>query len=244
MTERFRIALLNPNSNPVTTGAMVRLARAAAPTGLGILGFTCDRTPPMLTRPRDLDAATEWVGAMLPELAAAGFSAALVAAFGDPGVEDLRARSPLPLVGIAEAGMRLAARGGRRFAVVTTTPELEASIAERAATLGLADSLAAVLVTGGTPQALMDDEDALAGALAAIADVAVRRDHAEAVLIGGGPLGPVAAEVARRIGVPVIEPVAAGIALIVERLGITPPAGSLDACDDRDLTPPALGRFV
>jgi Asp/Glu/hydantoin racemase len=231
MTEPHRVALLNPNSNPATTAAMLGLARAAAPAGLEIVGFTADRTPPMLTRPSDLAAAADWVGAMLPDLAAAGFSAALVAAFGDPGVERFRPSSPLPLVGIAEAGMTLAARGGRRFAVVTTTPELEAPIATRAVALGFADRLAAVRITEGDPLALMDDEDRLIRALAEIATAAVTCDGAEAVLIGGGPLGPFAAAVARRVAVPVIEPVAAGITLIAERLAIiSAPAGP--AADD------------
>jgi Asp/Glu/hydantoin racemase len=222
MSEPRRIALLNPNSNPATTAAMLGLARAAAPEGLVFVGFTADRTPPVLTRPGDLELATEWVGAMLPELAAAGFAAVLVAAFGDPGVERHRPTSPLPLVGIAEAGMTLAARGGRRFAVVTTTPELATPIAARAAALGLADRLATVRITPGDPLEMMGDEDRLERALTEVAVAAVTRDGAEAVLVGGGPLGPVAAALARRLSVPVIEPVAAGVALLCERLGLVP----------------------
>lgn len=236
MTEPRRIALLNPNSNPATTEAMLGLARAAAPAGFEIVGFTADRAPRMLTRPDDLAAAARWVGATLPDLAAAGFAAALVAAFGDPGVDRLRAGSPLPLYGIAEAGMTLAERGGRRFAVVTTTPELEAPIAARAAALGFADRLVSVRITAGDPLALMDDEDRLARELAEIAVAAVEQDGAEAVLVGGGPLGPVAVALARRVAVPVIEPVAAGIALIAERIGRGPPPTPPDVTP---LSPPA-----
>lgn len=221
MTAPRRIALLNPNSNPATTAAMLALARAAAPAGMILTGFTADRTPPILTRPSDLEDAAEWVGAMLPGLVAAGFAAVLVAAFGDPGVERHRPTAPIPLVGIAEAGMTLAARGGRRFAVVTTTPEFEAPIAARAAALGLADRLASVRITPGDPLEVMGDEGRLERALAEIAVAAVTQDGAEAVLVGGGPLGPVAAMLARRLSVPVIEPVAAGVALLAERLGLT-----------------------
>lgn len=233
MTDPRRVALLNPNSNAATTAAMLRLARAAAPAGLVVVGFTADRTPPMLTRPDDLVAAAEWIAAMLPDLAAAGFSAVLVAAFGDPGVERHRATSPLPLVGIAEAGMTLAARGGRRFAVVTTTPELAGPIAARAAALGFADRLTSVRVTAGDPTTLIEDEARMGDALAEIAAEAVTRDGAEAVLIGGGPLGPVAAAVARGVAVPVIEPVAAGIVLIAERLGLAPSGPARPGGDPR-----------
>lgn len=222
MTAPLRVALLNPNSNAVTTEAMLALARAAAPDGMILVGFTADRTPPILTRPSDLEDAAEWVGSMLPGLVEAGFAAVLVAAFGDPGVDLHRATSPIPLVGIAEAGMTLAARGGRRFAVVTTTPEFEAPIAARATALGLADRLATVRITPGDPLEVMGDEDRLERALSEVAVAAVVQDGAEAVLVGGGPLGPVAATLARRLSVPVIEPVAAGVALLAERLGLAP----------------------
>lgn len=221
MIASLRVALLNPNSNAATTEAMLGLARAAAPAGMILTGFTADRTPPILTRPRDLEDAADWVGSMLPDLAAAGFAAVLVAAFGDPGVEQHRPAAPLPLVGIAEAGMTLAARGGRRFAVVTTTPEFAAPIAARADALGLGERLASVRITPGDPLEVMGDEGRLERALVEVAVAAVTLDGAEAVLVGGGPLGPVAAMLARRLSVPVIEPVAAGVAFIAERLGLT-----------------------
>ena len=99
-------------------------------------------------------------------------------------------------------------------------------------------------VTDGAPLALMDDEAALADALAGLADSAVTHDRAEAVLIGGGPLGPVAAAVARRVGVPVIDPVAAGIALIGERLGVAAPSDPPVVAADRDMPPSTAGRFA
>ena len=225
MTAPVRVALLNPNSNTATTEAMLVLARAAAPAGMILTGFTADRTPPILTRPSDLEEAADWVGSMLPDLAAAGFAAVLVAAFGDPGVDLHRAALPIPLVGIAEAGMTLAARGGRRFAVVTTTPEFAAPIAARAAALGLGDRLASVRITPGDPLEVMGDEGRLERALVEIALAAVAQDGAEAVLVGGGPLGPVAAGVAERVAIPVIEPIAAGVVLIAERLGLAPEPG-------------------
>jgi len=237
MTAPRRIALLNPNSNPATTAAMLALARAAAPDGMILTGFTADRTPPILTRPSDLEDAAEWVGSMLPGLVEAGFAAVLVAAFGDPGVDLHRATSPIPLVGIAEAGMALAAHGGRRFAVVTTTPEFEAPIAARAAALGLADRLATVRITPGDPLAVMGDEDRLERALIEVAVAAVTLDGAEAVLVGGGPLGPVAAALARRLSVPVIEPVAAGVAVVAERLGLARRPDAAAASDPRSRAP-------
>lgn len=220
MIAPVRVALLNPNSSAATTVAMLMLARAEAPPEMVLTGFTADRTPPVLTRPSDVEDAADWVGAMLPGLAEAGYAAVLVSAFGDPGVDRHRPTSPIPIVGIGEVGMTAAAAGGRRFAIVTTTPDLGVPITARAAALGFGDRLVSVRITAGDPLEVMGDDVRLVRALAEIAIAAVEIDGAEAVLIGGGPLGPIAAALARRVAIPVIEPVAAGVAHLAERLGL------------------------
>ncbi|WP_239519851.1 aspartate/glutamate racemase family protein, partial [Stenotrophomonas maltophilia] len=58
-----------------------------------------------------------------------GLNGVIVSAFGAPALQNLRQHMTVPVTGIAEAGMAEAAAGGRRFAVVTTTPNLVTSIA-------------------------------------------------------------------------------------------------------------------
>ena len=68
----------------------------------------------------------------------------IVAAFGDPGADRLAMRLSHPVIGIGEAAIRAAGRNGRRFAIVTTTPRLEASIRTRVDELGYRGSLASL----------------------------------------------------------------------------------------------------
>jgi Asp/Glu/hydantoin racemase len=75
----------------------------------------------------------------------------------------------------------------------------------------------------------MSGDARLEQALAEITRAAIEIDGAEAVLIGGGPLGRVAAGLARRVTIPVIEPVAAGVARLAERLGLTSNHGTTAA---------------
>ena len=55
---------------------------------------------------------------------APGFDAVVIAAFSDPGLEEARAMSPVPIVGIAESAMLTALMCGGRFAIVTLGPAL------------------------------------------------------------------------------------------------------------------------
>jgi Asp/Glu/hydantoin racemase len=154
--------------------------------------------------------------ALLQAGAAEGYDGVIIAAFGDPGLARAKALLPIPVTGIAEAGMLAAAEGGRRFAVVTTTPNLAAPIAERAAGYGLAECFGGVHVTPGDPPALMADPEALDAALFAACQTAIAAG-ARAIVIGGGPLAVAARRLSGRVPVPLIEPVVAAVRLAERR---------------------------
>ncbi|MFI9003980.1 aspartate/glutamate racemase family protein [Streptomyces sp. NPDC053541] len=98
------MVLVNPNTSAATTRMMTGIARRAlAGTGLRVRGVTVAAGPPMLTDPAALSAAVPHVLAAARRALAAGDCAALiVAAFGDPGVPELREdRGPLGAPGRA-----------------------------------------------------------------------------------------------------------------------------------------------
>jgi allantoin racemase len=144
------------------------------------------------------------VRALAPELAQSA-DAVIVSAFGDPGADELATLLNRPVVGIAEASMRAAAANGRRFAVVTHTGRLARRMASRAADIGLGAHCVCVLATDGDPVALMATPVELERALKVLAEQAVAEHGAEAIVIGGGPLGRVAKALISKVSVPVIE---------------------------------------
>ncbi|MFF9199728.1 aspartate/glutamate racemase family protein [Streptomyces sp. NPDC014779] len=98
------MVLVNPNTSAAATRMMTGIARRAlAGTGLRVRGVTVAAGPPMLTDPAALSAAVPHVLAAARRALAAGDCAALiVAAFGDPGVPELREdRGPLGAPGRA-----------------------------------------------------------------------------------------------------------------------------------------------
>lgn len=213
----MKIALVNPNTSNNITGRMVAVAAREAGPRATITGYTARCGAPLITEPNALAAAAEAVRMLGPALI--GADAVIVAAFGDPGLDALRAALSCPVTGIAEAGMSEAARDGRRFAVVTTTPALAATIAATAARHGHM-RFAGTWTTPGDPVALTADAAALQDALAEAIRAAVTEGGAEAVVIGGGPLAEAARALVASAPAPLIEPIPASVRLSLERLGI------------------------
>jgi allantoin racemase len=207
------LKLVNPNTSQTTTDAMVAIAEAVA--GQPVRGLTARFGAPLITDPETLATAARAVAALAPDLQGAG--AVIVAAFGDPGLVELRWRLPCPVTGIAEAGMAEAAALSPCFAVVTTTPALVPSIAANAAASGH-HAFAGTWVTPGDPASLMADPVALSAALDAACRRAIDEGGAGAIVIGGGPLAVAARALAGTLPVPLVEPLPAAVRLTLRRL--------------------------
>jgi Asp/Glu/hydantoin racemase len=216
-----RVVLVNPNTTEALTTLMVEIALEHASAGVQIEGMTAPFGPPLITSDAELEEAAGAVLALAPRLAQDA-DAVIISAFGDPGAGELASMLPLPIVGIAEAAMRAAADGGRRFAVVTHTGRLVHRMARRAEEIGLGTRCVGVLATEGDPATLMATPAALEDALHVLALRAVREHGAEAIIVGGGPLGRVAKALRDRIDVPVIEAIPEAVRHVAAALAAGP----------------------
>jgi allantoin racemase len=205
-----RILLINPNSNKATTDMMVQIAQSAAPDDVAIVGATAPHSPLMIVDPEALAASAPQVVELGVELGK-DVSGIIISAFGDPGWADLRRQVGVPVVGIAEAAMLAASDKARRFGVATTTPKLVASIDARTAELGLAKLYTGTRVTTEDPNKLVADPGRLVEALRQVVATCIERDNAEAVIIGGGPLGNAAIALTPMFSIPVIAPIPAAV---------------------------------
>jgi len=208
------ILLINPNSSVATSDMMQAIAQRAASDRLAVKVVTADRNPPMLTTPAALAASAAQVVelGMAHDRDCAGI---IVSAFGDPGLEALRRKVSVPVVGICEASMREAAQGARRFAVATSTPALADAITQQAHDLGFGRLFTGVRCTKGDPLALAAEPERLAEALTEAVRECIEIDGAQAVIIGGGPLGQAAEQIGPRFDQPVFGPIPLAVARIL-----------------------------
>lgn len=211
LVKPLRIALLNPNTNTEATRLMLESAQRVLPHWARVEGRTAPRGTPLITNNAALDAAAQVVATYGCEVAAEGFDVVVVAGFGDPGLQVLRALLPIPVVGIAEAGIREAGAGGRRYSIVTITHDLHASLQRSAFDYGHGSNLASIRFTQGDPLLLANNAQALELALLHTSQQAITHDGAQAIVIGGGPLARAANAIAPQLSVPLIEPVAAAM---------------------------------
>jgi Asp/Glu/hydantoin racemase len=210
------LLILNPNSSTVVTNRLAEEAKRVAPADTSIRALTNPAGPVGIQTPAELDAAREWVLATIA--ANADCAAAIIGAFGDPGLEEARATAVIRVVGLGEAGILAAAEGGCRFSIVTAGAAMRAALLQKIETAGLRNQLASLRYLPHTVlDVVRDRERVLADAIGTIGRC-IKNDGADMVLLGGAPFAGAAYAIGREITLPVIDGVEAAIRLAISRL--------------------------
>ncbi|WP_077489581.1 aspartate/glutamate racemase family protein [Sinomonas mesophila] len=218
------VLLVNPNTNERTTEMMRSLAEAElAPSGLAVEGLTAASGPAMIVDPEALAASLPHVVDAVRRRVAADageVAAVVVAAIGDPGraeLEEELAPRGIPVVGIGQASVLAASRGGRPFGMATSTGLLVDSLRDLAAEHGGGTAFTGVQLTTSPPLELAADPERqfmeLADAVRACAAAG-----AEAVVIAGGPLSATARRLAGEGIAEIVEPIPSACALVLGRI--------------------------
>ncbi len=206
----MRILLLNPNTTESVTDLMLAAGQRVASPGTKLIPRTAPRGVPYIaTR-----AEAQIGGAIALEMLAErhhDVDAAIIAAFGDPGLFGARELFDIPVVGLAEAAMLTACMLGRRFAIVTFARALGPWYRECVEMHGLTERCAGLRMLDeafGCISEVQEEKEAL---LVDLANRAVRDDEADVIILAGAPLSGLAHKVRDRIPVPVVDQVAAAV---------------------------------
>ena len=207
----MRLLLLNPNVSAEITARLAAVAESAALPGTRITALTAPRGVPYISN----RAEAQLAGALVLEMIAEhgpGHDAALIAAFGDPGLWAARELFDMPVVGMAEAALYTAAMLGERIAIVTFAPALGNWYRDCVRDSGLSSRLAAIrsLTEGFGP--VEDVAEEKAAALAKLCERTVEEDGADVVILAGAPLAGLAKRLHGQVRVPLVEQVAAAVA--------------------------------
>jgi allantoin racemase len=206
----MRILLLNPNTTVAVTDLLYSAGKQVVASGTILVPMTAPRGVPYIaTR-----AEAQIGGAIALEMLAEhhrDFDAAIVAAFGDPGLMGARELFDIPVVGMAEAAMLSACMLGRKFAIVTFASALVPWFQECVEMHGLAGRCAGIRMLDGAVRSIsevqQDKEDLLVDlTLKTIADT-----DADVIVFGGAPLAGLAERVKHRVPLPIVDQVQAAV---------------------------------
>jgi allantoin racemase len=194
------------------TEAIAVVAREAASPGTEVVAVTPRFGPASVES--ILEAHIAAVG-IIDAVArhAPGCDAVVLAGFGELGREALQELVEVPVVDITDAAAHVACLLGRTYGVVTTLGRSVAGIEDRLVLAGLSDHCTGVRATEIAVLDLAADPTATVKAVCATAELLVHDDGAEVVCLGCAGMAGLASEVSRRVGVPVVDGLAAAIRL-------------------------------
>ncbi len=211
------IYVINPNSTErVTRGiddAITPLRMAGGPP---IECLTLAEGPPGIQSQRDVD---ELVSALLRRTAGLENDAAafVIACFSDPGMYALREQSKKPVLGIAECGVLTALTLGQRFGIVAMLDNSVPRHLRYLGAMGVMNRFAGDLAVNLTIAEMADDERTL-GRMIGVGRVLRDSHHAEVLVMGCAGMARFRAALEQELGVPVVEPTQAALAMAIGRV--------------------------
>lgn len=205
----MRILLLNPNTTEAITDRLTGAARLVAGAGTTIIPATASRGFPYIANRAEAQIAGAIALETLAERAGT-YDAAIIAAFGDPGLFAARELLDVPVIGMSEAAMLTACMLGKRFGIVSFAAQMAPWYEECVESHGLTGRCAGIHCLEGGFTSIADVQEEKEAALVALANTAVTRG-ADVVILAGAPLAGLAARVAAEVPVPLVDQVQAAL---------------------------------
>ncbi|HVL55125.1 MAG TPA: aspartate/glutamate racemase family protein [Burkholderiaceae bacterium] len=213
----MKILLVNPNISQSVTDLIREEAMRVALPDTEITTATADFGVAYIETPAEAAVGGYAALKMLAEHHP-GHQAAVVAAFGDPGVEAAKEILPIPVIGLTEAALSAALLLGGRFAIVGISARIGAWYRQTVERLGLGSRFVGYRGLRGSfadVGSVQRDEKQL---LLELCIACVEQDGADAVVLAGAPLAGLARQITDRVPVPLIDGVGSAVRM-AEALG-------------------------
>ncbi len=149
--------------------------------------------------------------------------AAIIHCMADPALEAARELAGIPVLGEGLACFLTALSVGRMFSIIASGPPSIPLFERNVRSYGLSGHLASVRSLDISVSKLRVDLAALEAALLVQARQAIEVDHADVIIPGCGEIYGMSTELTRRLGVPVLDPIAVvlGFAELAVHLSLT-----------------------
>jgi Asp/Glu/hydantoin racemase len=212
-----RILVINPNSTEaVTRGIDEACAPLRLKDGPGIDSVTLKEGPPGVETQQHVDG----VVAPLIDLVRAkekDYDAFVIACYSDPGLHSIREITKKPVLGISECGILTALTLGQKFGVIAILKQSIARHLRYVGALGVSERMAGELPVG-LPVTELSDEKKTFGLMVEVGK-ALRDTHgADVVVMGCAGMARYRKPLQDEIGIPVVEPTQAAVAMALARV--------------------------
>jgi allantoin racemase len=207
----MRLLVVNPNTSAAMTAAIAQATSAVAAPGTQVMAVQPSFGPRSIEG--HFDEAIAAAGVAEQVRAAQGIDAVVIACFGDPGLDAAREATAAPVLGIAEAAFHVASMLATGFSVVTTMTRTCVIAEHLVHRYGFERRCRGI---HGTDIAVLDLEhisDDSVRQIEASARDALARDRSGAIVLGCAGMAGLCATLQQRLGVPVIDGVAAAVKL-------------------------------
>lgn len=209
-----RILVINPNStDAVTQGIHDACAPLRITGGPAIECVTLAEGPPGIETQQHVDSVVE---PLLRRIRENDASAYVIACFSDPGLHALREATKKPVLGIAECGILTALTLGQKFGVIAILRRAIARHLRYMGGLGVMGRLAGELSID-LPVVELCDEQKTFGRMAEVGRRLRDECGADVIVMGCAGMARYRKRLQDTIGVPVVEPTQAAVAMALGR---------------------------
>ncbi|TPG34335.1 aspartate/glutamate racemase family protein [Mycolicibacterium hodleri] len=209
----MRLLIVNPNTTASMTAAIGAAAHAVARPTTEVVAVNPVHGPASIENYED---ETRCLPGLLAEVRRAEAmsnspDAYVIACFGDPGLEEVRATVDVPVLGIAQAAMHAAALSAGSFSVVTSMSATVPTAWELAKTYTPRQCLG--VHASDIPVLQIDSDPTTIEPIGDLCEKALAQDGSRAIVLGCAAMAKFAAPLTERLGVPVVDGVVAATLL-------------------------------
>lgn len=219
----MKIMVINPNtSQSMTDHLRQELERIKRPdTELTVV--CAERGPETIESAYDEAFAIPPTLELVKRANQEDYHAIIIACFSDPGLEAAKEISKIPVIGIEESSLHMAAMLGAKFSVITPRRERIPSKREHVHMRGLDYFLASVRSLDLSVAETDAEPEKTKERVLEVAQKAVDEDGAEVIILGCAGMAGYAKEIERKLRVKVLDPsaVALKVAEAMADLGLT-----------------------
>ena len=207
----MKIMIINPNTSESMTDHIRKEAEKIKRPDTHLTVVCPDQGPETIESAYDEAYAVPPTLDLVKKANREGYDAVILACFSDPGLEAAKEISKIPVVGIEESTLHVAAMLGARFSIMTPRKQRIPSRTEHVFARGLGHFLASVraldLSVADTDQYPEKTKQRVFEA----AQKAVEEDGAEVIILGCAGMAGYASELEARLNIKVLDPTAVAV---------------------------------